>query len=299
MGEELPKISIVTPSYNQGCFIEQTIQSVLNQKYANLEYIVIDGGSTDNTIEIIKKYEEHLTYWVSEKDNGQANAINKGLKFCTGKFFNWLNSDDYLEPGALEKIAIAFADEQVQIIAGKVRTFSITDEQIIANQHFSAKGLMCWDPGVKFVQPGVWMRRELIAQCGGIDEQFHFAFDWDLYIRYLYCFPNVKELDELLVHFRLHENSKTQLLRERFTIEEQKIIEKIYNLDGFPQLADACLYKIQKTNWTSFLSELSKSNISLLRKYLAVFKAMPNFHKVSYSRQTAGALKAFISGKAI
>jgi hypothetical protein len=101
------------------------------------------------------------------------------------------------------------------------------------------------------------------------------------------------------VHFRLHENSKTQSLRERFTIEEQKIIEKIYKLDAFPQLKDTCLYKIQKTNWTSLLSELSQSNISLLRKYLTVFKAMPNFHKVSYSRQTAGALKAFTSGKVI
>jgi len=296
---DFPKISIVTASYNQGHFIEEMIQSVLNQNYPNLEYIVIDGGSTDNSIEIIKKYQQNFTYWVSEKDKGQANAINKGLQLCTGKIFNWLNSDDYLEPGALFNIAQSFANEQVMMVAGKVRTFSITDEQIIANQHLSAKGLMCWEPGVKFVQPGVWMRRELIAQCGGIDEQFHFAFDWDLYIRYLYCFPNVKELDELLVHFRLHENSKTQSLRERFTIEEQKIIEKIYKLDAFPQLTDTCLYKIQKTNWTSLLSELSQSNISLLRKYLTVFKAMPNFHKVSYSRQTAGALKAFTSGKVI
>jgi glycosyltransferase involved in cell wall biosynthesis len=294
-----PKISIVTASYNQGCFIEETIQSVLNQKYPNLEYIIIDGGSTDNTVEIIKKYDEYLTYWVSENDKGQANAINKGLQLCTGRIFNWLNSDDYLEPGALFNIAKAFANEHVQMVAGKVRNFSITDEQIISNQHLSAKGLMCWEPCVQFVQPGVWMRRELIANCGGIDEQFHFAFDWDLYIRYLYCFPNVQELDEILVHFRLHENSKTQSLRERFTIEEQKIIEKIYKLDDFPNLSNTCFYKIQKTNWTSFLSELSKSNISLLRKYLAVFKAMPNFHKVSYSRQTAGALKAFTSGKAI
>lgn len=296
---DFPKISIVTASYNQGHFIEEMIQSVINQNYPNLEYIVIDGGSTDNSIEIIKKYQQHFTYWVSEKDKGQANAINKGLQLCTGKIFNWLNSDDYLEPGALFNIAQSFANEQVMMVAGKVRTFSKTDEQIIANQHLSAQGLMCWEPGVKFVQPGVWMRRELIAQCGGIDEQFHFAFDWDLYIRYLYCFPNVKELDELLVHFRLHENSKTQSLSERFTIEEQKIIEKLYKLDDFPQLADACLYEIQKTSWTSFLSELSRSNISLLRKYLAVFKAMPNFHKVSYSRQTAGALKAFTSGKVI
>jgi glycosyltransferase involved in cell wall biosynthesis len=299
MSTQLPKISIVTASYNQGRFIEETIQSVLNQNYPNLEYIVIDGGSTDNSVEIIKKYQQHFTYWVSEKDKGQANAINKGLQMCTGEFFNWLNSDDYLEPGALHKIAAAFANEQVHMVAGKVQNFSTTEEEIIPNQNLSAKGLMCWEPGVKFVQPGVWMRRELIEKCGGIDEQFHYAFDWDLYIRYLYCFPNVKELDELLLHFRLHENSKTQSLRDRFTIEEQKIIEKMYALEGFPLLKDKCLYKIQKTKWTAFLSELSQSRMPLLKKYLSVLKAMPGYSKVSYSRQTAGALKAFLTGKSI
>jgi glycosyltransferase involved in cell wall biosynthesis len=93
---QLPKISILTPSYNQGQYIEQTIQSILSQNYPNLEYIVIDGGSTDNTVEILKKYDQHITYWVSEKDRGQSHAINKGIEKCTGVLFNWLNSDDYL-----------------------------------------------------------------------------------------------------------------------------------------------------------------------------------------------------------
>ena len=296
---EFPKISIVTPSFNQGQFIEATILSVLEQNYPNLEYIIIDGGSSDNTIDVIKKYEHHLTFWVSEKDKGQAYAINKGLVHCTGQIFNWLNSDDYLEPGALHKISSAFSEAKVHMVAGKVRTFSRVDQEIIPNQNLSAKGLMTWAPGVKFVQPGVWMRRELIEPCGGIDEQFHYAFDWDLYIRYLYHFPQVKELDELLVHFRLHENSKTQSLLDRFTIEERKIIEKIFALEDFPLLKGTCLYKIQKTNWTTFLSDLSKNNMPLMKKFLAVVKAMPNYSKVSYSRQTAGALRAFVSGKAI
>jgi len=299
MSVPYPKISIVTASYNQGHFIEETIQSVLNQNYPNLEYIVIDGGSTDNSVEIIKKYQQHFTYWVSEKDKGQANAINKGLQLCTGDIFNWLNSDDYLEPGALHKIAAAFADEQVQMVAGKVRNFSTTEEEVIPNQKLSAKGLMCWEPGVKFVQPGVWMRRALIEQCGGIDEQFHYAFDWDLYIRYLYCFPNVKELDELLVHFRLHENSKTQSLSERFTVEERKIIEKIYALPAFSNLHDTCDFKIQKTKWTEFLSEVSKTDQSFLKKVIATVKIMGAFPRVGYTRQTAGALKAFWEGREI
>lgn len=294
-----PKISIVTPSYNQGQFIEQTIQSVLDQNYPNLEYIIIDGGSTDNTVSIVERYKKYIKYWVSERDSGQANAINKGLRYCSGEIFNWLNSDDYLEPGALFTIGEAFADPGVQLVAGKVRNFSTTEETVIPNQHLTAKGLLCWEPGVKFVQPGVWMRRILLEQCGGLDEQFHYAFDWDLYIRYLYHFPVVKELDALLVHFRLHEQSKTQSLLPRFAVEERKIIEKIYQLPGYDALRPACLYKMQKAGWTDFLSELSRSNSPLLRKYLAVLKAMPRYSKVSYSRQTAGALKAFATGKII
>jgi glycosyltransferase involved in cell wall biosynthesis len=294
-----PKLSIVTASFNQGQFIEETIQSVLNQNYPNLEYIIIDGGSTDQTLEIIKKYQQHLTYWVSENDEGQANAINKGLKLCTGEIFNWLNSDDYLEPESLYKIAETFEDKKVSLVAGKVRNFSTNADEIIPNQKLSAHGLMCWEPGVKFVQPGVWMRRELIEKCGGIDEKYHYAFDWDFYIRYLYCFPQVKEIDDLLVHFRLHENSKTQSLLEKFAIEAREIIEKIYALNGYPLLKERCLYKIQKTNWTSYLSDLSKANISIIKKYLVVIKSLPDYSKVSYSRQTAGALIAFATGKII
>jgi len=291
--DKFPKISIVTASYNQGQFIEETILSVLNQNYPNLEYIIIDGCSTDNSVEIIKKYQQHFTYWVSEKDKGQANAINKGLKLCTGVIFNWLNSDDYLQPGALHKIAAAFADEQVQMVAGKVRNFSKAAEEIIPNQNLTAKGLMCWEPGVKFVQPGVWMRREFIVKCGGIDEAFHYAFDWDLYIRYLYHFPKVKELNELLVHFRLHENSKTQSSHDRFSIEEGRIIEKIYRLQAFKDIHTVCSYKIQKSKWTNFLSELSKTNTSFFYKFLSMLNKMGVFPRVSFSRQTAGAVKAF------
>src|ERR1700741_4157141 len=98
----LPTISIVTPSFNQGQFLEQTIDSILSQQYPGLQYIIIDGGSTDNSVEIIKKYEKHLHFWVSEPDKGQSHAINKGLNIATGEVFNWLCSDDYYTPGSLK-----------------------------------------------------------------------------------------------------------------------------------------------------------------------------------------------------
>ncbi len=294
MRERYTKISIVTPSYNQGQFLEETIRSVINQNYPNLEYIIIDGGSTDSSVDIIKKYQQHLTYWVSEKDNGQANAINKGLQLCTGEIFNWLNSDDYLEPGSLNKIAEVFADEHVQMVAGKVRNFSSTEEEIIPNQKLSAKGLMCWEPGVKFVQPGVWMRRSLIEQCGGIDENFHYSFDWDLYIRYLYYFPRVKEINQLLVHFRLHDESKTQSSFEKFQIEQNKIIEKLSITEGLDGLNEACNFKIQQLGWTNFLKDLSNRNISFYSKTIEALKKLIQFRRVSFSRQTLGAFKAFL-----
>src|SRR4051812_20683804 len=101
----LPKITIVTPSYNQGHFLEQTIQSVLDQNYPNLEYIICDGGSKDQSVEIIKKYEKHLAYWCSEKDRGQSHAINKGFERATGDIYAYINSDDFFHPGAFDRVA--------------------------------------------------------------------------------------------------------------------------------------------------------------------------------------------------
>ncbi|RYZ26859.1 MAG: glycosyltransferase [Chitinophagaceae bacterium] len=294
-----PKISIVTPTYNQSLFIEETIKSVIQQSYPNLEYIIIDGGSTDGTVDIIKKYEKHLKFWISEKDKGQANAINKGLQHCTGEIFNWLNSDDYLEAGALQKIADAFQDRTVQMVAGKVRRFYRDKEEFISNQLLSAKGLMCWEPGVQFVQPGVWMRRDLVEQAGGIDEQFHYAFDWDLYIRYLYHFPKVKEVPELLVHFRLHDASKTHKFADRFHVEERLVIEKLGELPVYIALKKVCDYKTQKSKWTAFLSKQSKASYSALRKCTVVLREMNKYHRVSFSRQTAGAFRAFFQKRII
>src|ERR1035437_4219419 len=161
----LPKISIVTPSFNQGQFINETITSVLNQNYPNLEYIIIDGGSTDNSVEIIKKYQEYLKYWVSEPDNGQAHAINKGLKLCKGDIFNWLNADDYLENGILFKIAEVFTG--YDCIAGSVINFSSDGfTEIRKLKNLTAKGLANWDRNVDLVQPGFWFRKSLLSQCG-------------------------------------------------------------------------------------------------------------------------------------
>ncbi len=296
LNRSLPAISIITPTYNQGQYIEQAINSVLDQNYPNLQYIIIDGGSTDNTVEIIKKYSSHLKYWVSEKDNGQADAINKGLKHCTGEIFNWLNSDDYLQPGALQKIGEAFNDQQVDLVAGGVNNFSADKNEIIANQNLSAAGLMRWDKGVQFIQPGVWMRRAYFIHCGGINEQFHYAFDWDMLIRYLFVYPNVKYLEEILVNFRLHDESKTVSSLHKFMDEERLIIEALYTNPAFKDLHPVCKYKMDRAAWTKFLIDNTnaKGNSKTKKIYIILTHLNNQPAGAKITRITIGAIKQII-----
>lgn len=183
---ELPRITLVTPSFNQGEFIEKTITSVLGQNYPNLEYIIIDGGSTDQTVDIIREYSERLTYWCSEKDNGQSDAINKGLARATGDIFNWLCSDDYLEPGALFKVAEAYqASPQASGWVGACRWVDSTYKPIWTfyphsldfenfAQNFNGKQLS---------QPSCFLNAWVLKEIGGVDQSFTYAMDFDLWMR--------------------------------------------------------------------------------------------------------------------
>lgn len=214
MKNSLPKISIVTVSYNQGQYLEQTIRSVLDQNYPNLEYIIIDGGSTDNSVDIIKKYESQLAYWVSEKDSGQSEAINKGRAKCTGDIFNWLCSDDYLEEGALLKIGEAFASElQPDIVYGNVREFN--DE---GTRDETKKGTRIEPTVYKSIvrtfitQPVTFWKRDMFNEIG-LDDRMHWFMDYEMWVKYLYKYGQSKVLyiDSLLAHYRFHETSKSQM----------------------------------------------------------------------------------------
>src|SRR5687767_918810 len=131
----LPKITIVTPSYNQGHFLEETITSVLDQKYPNLEYFVVDGGSKDNSVEIIKKYEQHITWWVSEKDRGQPHALNKGFERATGDVYGFINSDDCLLPGCLNYVGKQFAaDPALKWLVGWVLFVERSEERRVGKE---------------------------------------------------------------------------------------------------------------------------------------------------------------------
>jgi glycosyltransferase involved in cell wall biosynthesis len=177
----LPKITVVTPSYNQAPFLEQTIRSVLGQLYDNLEYIVIDGGSNDGSVEILQRYASQLTYWVSEKDRGQAEALNKGFSRATGDIFCWLNSDDFLLPGALAEVARAFR-EPVDFIYGDCISFSDKGTRSLVNRppEHSRELLTIVD---YVVQPSSFWRRSLWEKTGRLSEELHYAFDWEWFLR--------------------------------------------------------------------------------------------------------------------
>lgn len=184
-GATKPRITIVTPSFNQGRFIEQTIQSVLSQDYDELEYLVMDGGSGDETLSILKRYESQLQWW-SEKDEGQAHAINKGFRRATGEILGWINSDDFYEPGALIKIAEYFtANPGIDLVYGEGYLVS---EDGARKRRFPAteptfdlrRLIFVWD---YMLQQSTFFRREMLERIGYLDESLHYGLDWDLWIR--------------------------------------------------------------------------------------------------------------------
>ncbi len=210
-GRPWPKISVVTPSYNQGNYIEETIRSVLLQSYPNLEYVIIDGGSTDNSVEIINKYEAWLTYWVSEKDRGQSHAINKGLKHATGDIFHWLNSDDQFTQGALEAAARAVRSEPDAVAwAGSCARVDPDGRilSVVRPQGLTKDELANWATN-QIYQPACFIEMETLRDIGGLDESLYIAFDFDLWLK-LADKGRLAKVDSELAKAIVHPEAKTQ-----------------------------------------------------------------------------------------
>jgi len=211
--ETLPRITIITPSYNQGNFIEQTINSVLSQNYPDLEYIVMDGGSTDSTLEMLEKYDSRL-FWISERDRGQSHAINKGLRMATGEIIAFLNSDDLYEPGALLKVGKFFAAHPAACwLTGKCRTIGPNGKEIrkaitlYKNVWLKTKSYPVLLVLNYISQPATFWRRKVIDSVGEFDESIRYAMDYDYSLRVGRSFK-LWVLNEYLASFRVHPNSK-------------------------------------------------------------------------------------------
>jgi glycosyltransferase involved in cell wall biosynthesis len=236
-----PKISIVTPSFNQGQFIEQTICSVLDQNYPNLEYIIIDGGSTDETCEIIKKYEKYLAYWVSEPDKGQTDAINKGFSKTTGIWFNWLNSDDFYETGGFEKIAnLHNENKNIKVIAGLEYGFFQSNQEHKINHPGSFVHKTTEETIYTGIidQPCTFFKRDFVKGFFPLSDNLHYVMDRELWLNYLasYGVTDIIKVDHYFTNFRLHESSKT--------ISQELLFEK-----EFEAMRVVLLQTLSAPNW--------------------------------------------------
>lgn len=266
---DYPKISIVTPSYNQGKFIEETIRSIVLQNYPNLEYIIIDGGSSDETVEIIKKYEKWISYWVSEPDNGQSHAINKGLARCTGKIFNWLNSDDYYNPNALNIVGTSFFKTGCYSLIGYVKN---TDSEGLVYRT-RVRSLEETIAFANLVQPGTFFDLEPILKFGGVNEEAHYMMDGELWLKFLFTYgiEKIEKVNDVLVNFRLHPDSKTVSQNTSLNLEKIFLLNQLAKKASLPDAIIAELEALTDHGW-SIKNSLNVSNqINLDKKKLTSF----------------------------
>jgi glycosyltransferase involved in cell wall biosynthesis len=250
----LPKISVVMPSFNHRQFIERSLLSVLNQRYANVELIVVDGGSTDGTVDIIRKYEQHLAYWISEPDKGQSDALNKGFARATGDIYGWLNSDDLYTPVALHRAVAAFlANPGTKIVHGDWMTIDSDDRTIEREysfdfnlNHFKYEGF------VLNAQATFW-RPEVHRRFGGFDQSLHNTMDYQMLLAFGINEGNAAflRIPDILGCFRRHEDQKTGGAGPRVANEHRLMAQRYGYADKYLALGRVKYgyYRLRRGYW--------------------------------------------------
>jgi len=223
-----PRFTVVTPSYNQAQYVGLTVRSVLLQRYPELEYIVMDGGSKDGTQKVLEPYADRFAYYVSEKDKGQADAIHRGFARSTGEIMGYLNSDDMLAPGALLGVAEFFhTHPDVDVVYSHRCTCNAQNRVMwywILPEHSNYR-MLRWD---LIPQETCFWRRRIFEKCGNINPEFHFAMDYDLFARFMLN-GKLKRLNRFLGCFRQHESAKTST---QMNTVGQKEIQRVWQTYG-------------------------------------------------------------------
>ncbi len=258
------KISIITPSFNQAQYIEQTIDSVLSQNYPNLEYIIIDGGSDDGSVNIIKKYQKFLSYWISEADEGQSDAINKGISKASGDIINWLNSDDYYEPDALKTVSYHFEDPSTTALCAKANHVCNNGfKKVSRGTDVYTNNLAKTMGWARIDQPETFFSRSAWEKVGLLNTNLHYLMDREWWIRYLFVFglDGITISDDILVNFRLHDTSKTVSKSGKFQEDHDALFYGLAKQYGFHKIA-ACI----KDNCIINSTYILPKNISIEQK---------------------------------
>jgi len=263
-----PRISIVTPSYNQCRYLEETIRSVIFQDYPNLEYIVMDGGSTDGSLELLHRYQSHFSYWTHAPDYGQADALARGFQRSTGEILGYLNSDDVLLPGALRVVANAFQNDcKTDLIVGKSILIDAESRPFYRVPGMSPTfySLLFWGSG-GFNQPASFWRRAPFIAHGLFDTNLRFAFDYDMYLR-LTKNGRSKRIDHYLAAFRIHLTSKTTVLSD-IRRTEDVLLKQRYGGFNYPVI-------IRKFAWLYYYLIYMKMSLALKTRSAILHEAFP------------------------
>lgn len=266
---KIPTIAIVTPSYNQKQFIEETIRSVVQQNYPNLEYIIIDGGSTDGSVDIIRKYADRLDFWVSEKDSGPANAINKGLARAHGEIFGWLNSDDFLLPGAISRI-VEIYKKYPAAVAWVGSCYRVDPNGRILScvipHGLDRDSLADWGYRGFFYQPSCFFAARAWKETGFLDENLKFAFDLDMWLR-LSSIGTFASTTETISAAIIHKDAKTQAQRTAMHAETIAIqVKHGYLGAAINRLMDL----LEKPSWNSRMKIKLKESLKDLGNTLRI-----------------------------
>jgi len=261
MKEVYPKVTIITPSFNHGEFLEKTIKSVIEQNYPNLEYLVFDGGSNDNSVNIIKKYEKHINYWESKKDKGQSHAINKGFNMASGKYVNWLNSDDVLlKDGILKLVDYLENNPTSDVVYGNVIFINSKDDYLYELYEIPYSQKITLYALNYLPQPATLYKLSLIKTLGPLREDLHYCMDHELWLRLYKANSKFSHINDFIAGYRLHKTSKgighvkSKLYSERLRLKLEygfKINNSVFRSMFY--LFSNIYYRLARKVWQLFL----------------------------------------------